>query len=54
MIAMGGKPLRLSGNARFALLDTSVRSHKIARPKPKISLRRDLVHHPIDLIARAT
>src|ERR1700686_3164421 len=35
MIAAGGKPLRISGNASFALLDPSVRSQRIARPKPK-------------------
>jgi hypothetical protein len=35
MIAAGGKPLRISGNASFALLETSVKSHRIARPKPK-------------------
>jgi hypothetical protein len=29
MIAAGGKPLRISGNASFALLETSVKSHRM-------------------------
>jgi len=37
MIAAGGSPLRISGNARRAREDTSVKSHRMASPKPKPS-----------------